>query len=48
MQRTAASPAPFRPGGGGKVTVEGKQLLVELGVGQQGLVHWGGPLKRGR
>jgi hypothetical protein len=45
MQRATAEPAPCRPGGGREVAVEGEQLLMELGVGQHGLVHWVRPLK---
>jgi hypothetical protein len=44
MQRATAEPAPCCPGGGGKVAVEDEQLLMELGVGQHGLIHWVGPL----
>jgi hypothetical protein len=51
MQRATAEPAPCalprvlgRPGGSRKVAVEDEQLLMELGVGQHGLVHWVGPL----
>jgi hypothetical protein len=45
MQRATAEPAPCCPGGGRKVAVEDEQLLMELGVGQHGLIHWIGPLK---
>jgi hypothetical protein len=44
MQRATAEPAPRRRGGGRKVAVEDKQLLMKLGVGQHGLVHWVRPL----
>jgi hypothetical protein len=40
MQRATAEPTPRRPGGGRKVAVEGEELLMELGIGQHGLVHW--------
>jgi hypothetical protein len=45
MQRATAQPAPRCPGGGRKIAVEDEQLLMELGVGQHGLVHWVRPLK---
>jgi hypothetical protein len=45
MQRATAEPAPCCPGAGRKVAVKDEQLLMELGVGQHGLIHWGGPLK---
>jgi hypothetical protein len=44
MQRATAEPTPCGPGGGRKVAVEDEQLLMELGVGQHGLIHWVGPL----
>jgi hypothetical protein len=44
MQRATAKPAPCCPGGGRNITVEGEKLLMELGVGQHGLVHWVRPL----
>jgi hypothetical protein len=44
MQRATAEPAPCGPGGSRKVAVEDEQLLMELGVGQHGLIHWVGPL----
>ena len=44
MQRATAKPAPCRPGGGRNITIEGEKLLMELGVGQHGLVHWVRPL----
>jgi len=45
MQRAATSPAPFSPNGCRNISVEGEKLLMELGVGQHGLVHWGRPLQ---
>jgi hypothetical protein len=45
MQRATAEPATCCPGGGRKVAVEDEQLLMELGVGQHGLIHWVGPLE---
>jgi hypothetical protein len=45
MQRAAAEPAPRCPGGGRKVAVEDQELLMELGVGKHGLIHWIGPLE---
>ena len=44
MQRATAEQAPCGPGGSRKVAVEDEQLLMELGVGQHGLIHWVGPL----
>ena len=44
MQRAAALASTGRPGEGRKVAVEDEQLLMELGVGQHGLVHWVRPL----
>jgi hypothetical protein len=44
MQDAAASAAACRPGGGGEITVEDKQLRMELGVSQHGLVQGVRPL----
>jgi hypothetical protein len=44
MERTAALMAACRAGGGRKVAVEDEKLLMELGVGQHGLVQGVRPL----
>jgi hypothetical protein len=44
MECAAAEVAARRPGGYRKIPVEDKELLMELGVGQHGLVQGFRPL----